>query len=91
MADKKKILFWPDVYKEQGHWLPTLAWADFLNSMSNSKNEKLYDISYMGIADCEEIVRKFQATFAASEDNRTFFYKTIFAKTYPYGYTNEIH
>jgi hypothetical protein len=26
MADKKKILFWPDVYKEQGHWLPTLAW-----------------------------------------------------------------
>lgn len=90
MADKKKILFWPDVYKEQGHWLPTLAWADFLNSMSNSKNEKLYDISYMGIADCEEIVRKFQATFAASEDNRTFFYKTIFAKTYPYGYTNEI-
>ena len=80
MADKKKILFWPDVYKEQGHWLPTLAWADFLNSMSNSKNEKLYDISYMGIADCEEIVRKFQATFAVSEDNRTFFYKTIFSR-----------
>jgi len=24
----KSILFWPDVYKEQGHWLPTLKWAD---------------------------------------------------------------
>ena len=23
MADPKKILFWPDVYKEQGHWLPS--------------------------------------------------------------------
>ena len=23
----KTILFWPDVYKEQGHWLPTLKWA----------------------------------------------------------------
>lgn len=24
----KTILFWPDVYKEQGHWLPTLKWAE---------------------------------------------------------------
>ena len=29
----KSILFWPDVYKEQGHWLPTLKWAeDFSNN-----------------------------------------------------------
>lgn len=56
MADKKKILFWPDVYKEQGHWLPTLAWADCLNSMKNSNAEKLFDIEYMGIADCEELI-----------------------------------
>ena len=27
---KEKIVFWPDVYKEQGHWLPTLAWAEHL-------------------------------------------------------------
>lgn len=56
MSNPKKILFWPDVYKEQGHWLPTLAWADCLNSMKDSNDEKLFDIEYMGIADCEELI-----------------------------------
>ena len=34
MADSIKIIFWPDVYKEQGHWLPTLAWAEYIHNTS---------------------------------------------------------
>ena len=78
MADKKKILFWPDVYKEQGHWLPTLAWADCLNSMKNSNAEKLFDIEYMGISDCEEIVKNFNTTSATNDENHVFPYKILF-------------
>lgn len=90
MADKKKILFWPDVYKEQGHWLPTLAWADCLNSMKNSNAEKLFDIEYMGISDCEEIVKNFNTTSATNDENHVFPYKILFNNIYPYGYTNEV-
>lgn len=45
----KTILFWPDVYKEQGHWLPTLKWADALHNAGHI-------VKYMGIADCEELI-----------------------------------
>jgi len=45
----KSILFWPDVYKEQGHWLPTLKWADSLHNAGHSVN-------YMGILDCQGII-----------------------------------
>ena len=37
----KTILFWPDVYKEQGHWLPTLKWAEDLSKLGHS-------VEYMG-------------------------------------------
>ena len=91
MADKKKILFWPDVYKEQGHWLPTLAWADCLNSMKNSNAEKLFDIEYMGIADCEELITSYN-----KKNGTDFKYSNIFyvpedtkESIYPPGYTNE--
>ena len=91
MADKKKILFWPDVYKEQGHWLPTLAWADCLNSMKNSNAEKLFDIEYMGIADCEELIVSYN-----NKNETEFKYSNIFyvpedtkESIYPPGYTNE--
>ncbi|SHH74499.1 UDP:flavonoid glycosyltransferase YjiC, YdhE family [Fibrobacter sp. UWCM] len=85
MSDKKKILFWPDVYKEQGHWLPTLAWADYL--------KEWHDINYMGIADCQEIVTKYNL-----KNGTNFGYETIFScqeksvdySIYPYGYTNEV-
>ncbi len=52
----KSILFWPDVYKEQGHWLPTLAWADYIRR----RWDDWYAIEYMGISDCEEIVDSFR-------------------------------
>jgi hypothetical protein len=38
----KSILFWPDVYKEQGHWLPTLKWAQVLHDQTDDNQEHLY-------------------------------------------------
>ena len=84
MADKKKILFWPDVYKEQGHWLPTLAWADYLSSLEED-GEKLYSIAFMGIMDCKQIVDDYNAA-----NGTDFFYYPIFTKTYPEGYTAQV-
>lgn len=90
MADKKKILFWPDVYKEQGHWLPTLAWADFINSYGKFANDKNFEVQYMGIADCAEIVENFETTHSANGDENKFNYNKIFTEIYREGYTNEI-
>lgn len=80
----KKILFWPDVYKEQGHWLPTLAWADYLSSLEEG-GEKLYSIAFMGIMDCKQIVDDYNAA-----NGTDFFYYPIFTKTYPEGYTAQV-
>lgn len=80
----KKILFWPDVYKEQGHWLPTLAWADYLSSLEED-GEKLYSIAFMGIMDCKQIVDDYNAA-----NGTDFFYYPIFTKTYPEGYTAQV-
>ena len=90
MADKKKILFWPDVYKEQGHWLPTLAWADFINSYGKLASGKNFEVQYMGIADCEEIVKNFKTTHPAHDDENIFNYNKIFTEIYREGYTNEV-
>lgn len=90
MADKKKILFWPDVYKEQGHWLPTLAWADFINSYGKLASGKNFEVQYMGIADCEEIVKNFKTTHPAKKSESKFNYNKIFTEIYREGYTNEV-
>lgn len=90
MADPKKILFWPDVYKEQGHWLPTLAWADFINSYGKLASGKNFEVQYMGIADCEEIVKNFKTTHPAHDDENIFNYNKIFTEIYREGYTNEV-
>ena len=71
----KKILFWPDVYKEQGHWLPTFVWArDLIN--------KGHQVSYMGIPDCHALVKSFDLNIP---------YYEIFNKLYPLGYTDYSH
>ena len=88
MADKKKILFWPDVYKEQGHWLPTLAWAEYLHSMKDGDKER-FDIQYMGIEDCREIVEKYPLVDADGQP-ASFTFNSIFERIYPQGYTNEV-
>ena len=63
---EKKILFWPDVYKEQGHWLPTFVWAKELINRG-------YQVSYMGIQDCKSLVESF---------NKDIQYHEIFEKLY---------
>ena len=81
---KKRIVFWPDVYKEQGHWLPTLAWAEQLKDN--------FDVAFMGIADCEEIITQYN-----TQNGTDFNYEKVFyceddlkASVYPLGYTNQI-
>ena len=70
-----KILFFPDVYQEEGHWLPIVTLAQ------NIRNRG-HEVAFMGIADCEHIIEPY---FYKNESNPIF--KTIFQNTYPLGYT----
>lgn len=79
----KTILFWPDVYKEQGHWLPTLKWAEDLSRLGHS-------IRYMGISDCEGIVKAYPIK-NQSDTLVSVPYSPIFENIYPLGYTTESH
>ena len=84
----KNILFWPDVYKEQGHWLPTLKWAQVLHDQKENQ-ENLYSVSYMGIPDCESIIDHYDTGDAPPEPEgiSTFPFHSIFQNMYPKGYT----
>lgn len=85
----KTILFWPDVYKEQGHWLPTLKWAQNLYDENDTDNPA-YSIHYMGILDCESIVKSYPINADAVDYWRNH-YHAIFQNIYPLGYTTECH
>lgn len=78
---KKKIIFWPDVYKEQGHWLPTLAWAEYIHNTYGDK----FVVEYMGIEDCREIVENY-----ILDDGTKFNFHSILTNIYPKGYTNQV-
>jgi UDP:flavonoid glycosyltransferase YjiC (YdhE family) len=83
----KKILFWPDVYLEQGHWLPTVVWA-------NGLKERGYSVDYMGIEDCASVVSPFGYVVdpdPASVQNPRGRFHIIFPELYPLGYTRENH
>lgn len=51
-----KVMLWPDLYREHGHWLPAVNLAGSLRSAG-------HDVEFMGIADCEVIVQPYGATF----------------------------
>jgi len=51
-----KILFWPDIYKESGHWLPVVSLAQQLKA-------KGHTVAFMGIPDNEAIVQPYGLTF----------------------------
>lgn len=51
-----KIMLWPDIYKEQGHWLPTI-------NLAKSLQDAGYTVDFMGIADCEPIVTQYGGRF----------------------------
>lgn len=84
----KTILFWPDVYKEQGHWLPTLKWAEDLSTSENHSITENYSINYMGIPDCEGIIDAYRDN---GQSSGKFTYQRIFENIYPLGYTTESH
>jgi UDP-N-acetylglucosamine:LPS N-acetylglucosamine transferase len=69
----KKILFFPDVYQEHGHWHPAITLAQVLSSRG-------HDVRFMGIADCRSIVEP----YVSSVENSFF---TVFKDEYPLGYT----
>ena len=75
----KRVLFWPDVYKEQGHWLPTLKWADALHSAGHT-------VRYIGILDCKGIINSYKEDNASSAKYE---FLPIFQNMYPKGYTTE--
>ena len=82
----KNILLWPDVYKEQGHWLPTLKWAQDLNDVVEGGTHP-YMVFYMGIADCKPIIDGYNKSDASTEEHFPFF--NIFQNMYPKGYTTQ--
>jgi hypothetical protein len=70
-------MIWPDIYKEQGHWLPCINLANSLKAQSHT-------VQFMGIPDCEAIIRPY-----VSGANFSTYFKTIFSDIYPYGHTLE--
>lgn len=83
----QKYLFWPDVYKEQGHWIPTLNWAQQLYDGDGENPSHI--VEYMGITDCAEIINSYPIDDSDSEAR--FNFETIFSNIYPKGYTTESH
>jgi UDP:flavonoid glycosyltransferase YjiC (YdhE family) len=71
-----KITLWPDIYKEQGHWLPCVNLAKTLQTAGHT-------IEFMGILDCEPIVKPYNATIANG------LFKPILQSIYPAGHTFE--
>lgn len=51
-----KVMIWPDIYKEHGHWLPCIHLAKTLIDVGHT-------VEFMGIPDTEAILAGYQATF----------------------------
>lgn len=51
-----KVMIWPDIYREQGHWLPAINLAKSLKTDGHTPE-------FMGIPDCASIVAPYEATF----------------------------
>lgn len=51
-----KVMLWPDLYREHGHWLPAVNLAKSLQSRN-------YEVEFMGIPDCEAIVSPYGGVF----------------------------
>ncbi len=72
-----KILIWPDIYKEQGHWLPCVNLANSLIGAGHS-------VRFMGIPDCQSIISPY--VLPANLSN---FFTPILSDIYPPGYSLE--
>ncbi|CAN96890.1 hypothetical protein sce6721 [Sorangium cellulosum So ce56] len=47
-----RVMIWPDIYREQGHWLPCVNLANSLHSAG-------YTVNFMGIPDCSDIISQY--------------------------------
>ena len=45
-----RVIIWPDIYKEQGHWLP------YINLAKTLKDAGYTTVEFMGIPDTQSIV-----------------------------------
>lgn len=68
------VMIWPDIYREQGHWLPCVALAKTLQNNG-------YTVRFMGIADTLSIISPYM--------NPATYFTTIFPDIYPAGYSSE--
>jgi UDP:flavonoid glycosyltransferase YjiC (YdhE family) len=66
-----KIMIWPDVYREHGHWLPAVNLAKSLKDQDPN-----HIVEFMGIPDCNSIVAPYGATF-----------RPILGNIYPVGHS----
>jgi UDP:flavonoid glycosyltransferase YjiC (YdhE family) len=51
-----KVMIWPDVYREHGHWLPAV-------NLAKSLQDENHSVEFMGIPDCSSIVSPYGAIF----------------------------
>jgi UDP:flavonoid glycosyltransferase YjiC (YdhE family) len=51
-----RVIIWPDIYKEQGHWLPCI-------NLANSLKPNYQSVEFMGIPDTQSIVQPYGFTF----------------------------
>ena len=72
-----KVMIWPDIYKEQGHWLPCIHLANTLLAAG-------YTVQFMGIPDCASIIAPY-----VTPQNLSNLFIPILADIYPPGYTLE--
>jgi hypothetical protein len=52
-----RVIIWPDIYKEQGHWLPCINLAKSL------KDAGYATVEFMGIPDTQPIVQPYGFPF----------------------------
>ncbi|WP_437635616.1 glycosyltransferase [Sorangium sp. So ce854] len=51
-----RVMIWPDIYREQGHWLPCI-------NLAKSLQDSGYAVEFMGIPDCQDITSGYGAPF----------------------------
>lgn len=75
----KKILFWPDISYEPGHWRPVMSMAEKILALNEGGGEDEYEIAFLCTPECKTIITR---------HNPDWNIKTIFPELYPEGYSS---
>ncbi|HEX9640674.1 MAG TPA: hypothetical protein VGB13_05115, partial [Candidatus Krumholzibacteria bacterium] len=76
-----KVTLWPDIYKEQGHWLPCV-------SLARSLQNEGYSVEFMGIPDTSVIVQPYGVRAVGGAGTGPEFH-TVLEDIYPFGHSFE--